>query len=162
MLLAHGVLMCVPQNAPAEILLTELGQYVCIPRISLFVDLGLSRATQPYAAALHVCLMHAPKPQRCLRLLACARMAAGASSQQCHRQYSHMCVRAGAGACVSSVCAHRGPIHAVVALPRTHGAALLSAGKDHVIRLMRAPGLDAAAAAHSSDPGHQVCALLTA
>ena len=66
----------------------------------------------------------------------------------------HIC--AGAGVCVSSVCAHRGPIHAVAALPRTHGAALLSAGKDHVIRLIHAPGLDAAAAVHSSDPGHQV------
>ncbi len=52
--------------------------------------------------------------------------------------------RAGAGACLSSVCAHRGPIHAVAALPRAQGAALLSAGKDALLRLIRAPALDAA------------------
>ncbi|KAK9821782.1 hypothetical protein WJX81_002702 [Elliptochloris bilobata] len=59
----------------------------------------------------------------------------------------------GAGACISSVRAHRGPVHAVAALPRAHGAALLSAGKDHIIRLMRAPGLDAAAS--RTNPAHQ-------
>ncbi len=66
----------------------------------------------------------------------------------------------GAGACVSSVCAHRGPIHSVVVLPRAHGAALLSAGKDHVVRLMRAPALDAAAAAPDGQETQVRCSVL--
>jgi len=69
----------------------------------------------------------------------------GMSSRSASRDTERGCARrAGAGACLSSVCAHRGPIHAVAALPRAQGAALLSAGKDALLRLIRAPALDAA------------------